>query len=172
MFPVELSAYLGEIDEGHLPPELSTQAVAAGAAHNDVRIRDLFERFLPPDKRIKRLGTVVQPKQILSLTGDSERGKQMFFTTDGVACRNCHRIGQQGKQLGPDLTEIGRKLNRKQLLESILEPSKQIDPKYVSYLVETKSGKVLTGLLVSKTDREVVLVDAQQKNRIALLPLR
>jgi putative heme-binding domain-containing protein len=48
-------------------------------------------------------------------------------------------------------------------LESILEPSKFVDPKYVTYLVETNDGKVLTGLLASKNDKEIVLKMAGDK---------
>jgi len=154
---------LRSMEKGHMPSEAATIAVKSGTGHESVSVRDLFERFLPSDQRIKRLGTIVHPQQILSLTGDPARGQQVFFTTSGVACKNCHRIGQEGKEVGPDLTAIGKKLDRHQLLESILQPSKRIDPKYVSYLVETSAGKVLTGLLVSRTKEEVVLKDAQQK---------
>ena len=61
------------------------------------------------------------------------------------------------------MTTIGQKYNRAQLLESILEPSKLIDPKYVTYLVETDDGRLLTGLLVKKDEKEVVLKDARNK---------
>ncbi len=126
-------------------------------------IRDLFERFLPAERRIQRLGSVVRPEQVLSLPGDPARGKQIFFATAGVSCKNCHRIQQDGTELGPELTAIGKKLTRAQLLESILEPSKLIDPKYVTYLAETDDGRILTGLLVTKDANEVVLKDAQDK---------
>lgn len=49
------------------------------------------------------------------------------------------------------------------MLESILEPSKLIEPKYVTHLVETDDGRIVTGLLLSKDDNEVVLKDAQDK---------
>jgi putative heme-binding domain-containing protein len=55
------------------------------------------------------------------------------------------------------LSQIAKKYTRAQILESILEPSKSIDPKYVAYLVETVDGRVQSGLLVEKTDKEVVL---------------
>ena len=59
--------------------------------------------------------------------------------------------------------QIAEKYNPAQLLESILEPSKRIDPKYVTYLAETNEGRLLTGLLVKKDAQEVVLKDAQNK---------
>ena len=62
-----------------------------------------------------------------------------------------------GNLVGPDLSDIGKKYSRAQILESILEPSKSIDPKYVTYLVETTDGKVHTGLLAEKNEREVIL---------------
>ena len=89
--------------------------------------------------------------------------KKIFFETGSVSCKNCHRIQKEGKEVGPELTAIGKKYTRAQLLESILEPSKLIDPKYVTYLAELEDGRLLTGLLLKKDDSEVVLKDAQDK---------
>ncbi len=151
------------VDDRTLSPPTVALAIDKAAQHNDVSVRDLFERFLPTDKRIKRLGSVVRPEQILALTGDSDRGRRVFFENAAVACKNCHRIQKEGKEIGPELTTIGKKLTRAQLLESILEPSKLIDPKYVTYLAEMDDGRLLTGLLISKDENEVVLKDAQDK---------
>ena len=50
------------------------------------------------------------------------------------------------------------------MLDSILQPSKKVDPKFRAYLVETVQGRVHTGLLVSKSDKAVVLRDATGKD--------
>ncbi|MBI2949202.1 MAG: dehydrogenase, partial [Verrucomicrobia bacterium] len=63
----------------------------------------------------------------------------------------------QGTAVGPDLSRIGQKLNRARILEAILEPSKDIDPQYAGYLLDTKSGESHSGVLVSKTDQKVIL---------------
>ncbi|MDP7014898.1 MAG: PQQ-dependent sugar dehydrogenase [Pirellulaceae bacterium] len=152
---------LREIDKKALPGSSSTLAVSTASAHQDIRIRDLFERFLPPEKRVKRLGSVVRPEQILALDGDQARGKAVFFATGGVQCKNCHKIQKEGKELGPDLTSIGKKYTAVQLLESILEPTKRIDPKFDTHLVETAEGRLLNGLLIKQTDDEIILKDAQ-----------
>lgn len=151
------------VDQSELPAPVTSFVVEKATRHSDVTIRDLFERFLPTEKRIKRLGSLVKAEQILALAGDSGRGKQVFFETSGVSCKNCHRIQKEGKEIGPELTTIGKKLTRVQLLESILEPSKLIEPKYVTYLAETDDGRIVTGLLLDKNDDEVVLKDAQDK---------
>jgi uncharacterized repeat protein (TIGR03806 family) len=152
---------LDRVDHGRLPPAAATLAIDKAANHSDVSIRDLFERFLPAEQRVKRLGSVVQPEQILALPGDAARGEKLFFSTSSVSCKNCHRIGKEGKDVGPELTEVGKKNDRAQLLESLLEPSKRIDPKYVTHLAETDDGRQVSGVLVKKSDREVVLKDAQ-----------
>jgi putative heme-binding domain-containing protein len=159
---------LRAVDAKRLTPAASALAIAKGTGHAVAVIRDLFERYLPASQRVKRLGTMVDAAQLLKLPGDAARGKRVFFYTEGVACRNCHRIGRDGVELGPDLTTIGKKYDRTQLLESILEPSKRLDPPYVTYLAETHDGRVLSGLLVERNEREVVLKDAQ--NKVVRLP--
>ena len=158
------------VDEKSLPEPVAAMVIERATQHDDANVRDLFERFLPPDRRIKRLGGVVQAGQILSLSGDLERGREVFFRTPGVQCKNCHRIQIEGEEVGPDLTKIGAKYDRAQMLDSILEPSKLIDPQYVTYLVETKQGRLLTGLLVKRDSNEVVLKDIQ--NKVTSVPVQ
>jgi putative heme-binding domain-containing protein len=154
---------LRSIDNGALRRQTAALVIGKATEHDNVSVRDLFERFLPVEKRTKRLGSIVQPGQILSLPGDVTRGEHVVFNTAGVQCKNCHRIGKNGHDVGPELTTIGQKYSRAQLLESMLWPSKLIDPKYVTYLVETNDGRLLTGLLVKRDEQEVVLKDAQNK---------
>ncbi len=137
--------------------------VARAMTSESPEIRDLFERFLPEEKRIKRLGSVVRPEQILALPGDAGRGRKLFFDVAGVQCKNCHRIENKGAEVGPDLDQIGKKYDRAQILDNILNPSRQIDPKYLTYLVETKRSQLHTGILVSKDAAKVVLKDANNK---------
>jgi putative heme-binding domain-containing protein len=151
------------MEKGALPAKVRDVVVAHAAESNAAEVRDLFERFLPEEKRVKRLGNVIRPETILALKGDSGRGRKLFFEASGVQCRNCHRIGGQGTEVGPDLDQIGKKYDRAAILDHILFPSKQIDEKYLAYLVETKQGRVYTGLLVSKDANKVVLKDATNK---------
>ena len=78
-------------------------------------------------------------------------------------CGSCHKIGTRGTPLGPDLSAIGKLRAREDLLESILEPSRRIEPKYAAYVVQTADGRSLTGLLVKRDANEVVLRDGQNK---------
>jgi putative heme-binding domain-containing protein len=143
--------------EKHVPDSVSSEVLAAAASSSDGQVRDLFERFLPDEQRVKRLGTIIRPEPILSLKGDTARGRELFLKSAELQCINCHRVGSTGSTLGPDLSEIGKKLTRAQILESILEPSKTIEPKYASYVLETSDGQIHTGVLAARNDREVVL---------------
>jgi putative heme-binding domain-containing protein len=133
------------------------QFARKGAAHPDPIIRDLFEQFLPPSERAERLGSVVDPAEILALSGDAARGRELFLRSAIVLCRNCHRAADAGTPLGPDLSMIGRQRTKEEILESILEPSRRVDPKYATWLLETKSGRVFTGLLLEQTAAHVAL---------------
>src|SRR5207245_2916429 len=127
-------------------------------------------RSWPEVARTDRAGNARKPEQLLAAPGQIERGRRLFFETSGVQCKTCHRIGGKGTEVGPDLDGIGKKYARAQILENILDPSKQIDPKYVTYLVETKRGQIFTGLLVSKDVGKVVLKDAPTKDHVASVP--
>ena len=80
-------------------------------------------------------------------------------STAAVATRSATRA----RPLGPDLSTIGKLRPREDLLESILEPSRRIEPKYAAYVVRTVDGRSLTGLLVKRDEKEVVLRDGQNK---------
>ncbi len=159
--PTDYALYLMRaIDRGAFSEQAKAAIIQAASQHPDPVIRELFERFLPSSRRTKRAGTSIAEDQILAIPGNAERGKDVFFNTAGVQCKNCHKIDGQGIEVGADLSKIGEKYSRRQILESILAPSKSIDPKYVSYVVETKEGRVIAGLLVKKDEFGVTIKDA------------
>ncbi len=143
--------------------ELRAEILVVAKTSDNAGVRDLFERFLPEGERVKRLGTAIQPERLLALKGDVAKGRDLFLKAGGLQCASCHKIQGTGSTLGPDLSGIGKKYSRAQILESILQPSKSIEPKYATYLVETQDGKVVSGLLASRTPKEVVLRTAQDK---------
>jgi putative heme-binding domain-containing protein len=130
-------------------------------------IRDLFETYEPPSQRRERLGTSIQPEKILALKGDAARGRAIFASPT-LQCSKCHRVGEGKETVGPELTKIGTKYKAAQILESILEPSKLIDPKFAAVILQTKSGDVLSGIVASKSETELVLRDAEKETKLAL----
>jgi putative heme-binding domain-containing protein len=96
--------------------------------------------------------------ELMRMPGDAAKGKQLFAST--ATCNKCHVVRGEGKEVGPNLSEIGSKLSKDALLVSILDPSAGISHNFETYVAATDDGKIISGLLVSKTDDEVVLRDA------------
>ena len=67
-------------------------------------------------------------------------------------------MGKEGEGVGPDLTDVAKKFDRRYILESILSPSKVISDQYRSTTVATVNGQVLNGLAVPQGDRIVLLL--------------
>jgi putative heme-binding domain-containing protein len=135
---------------------------AAGKLPNGP-IRDLFEGYLPSDEREERkLGSNPRPRSVLAKSGDPARGEKLF-RSQPVQCGRCHRIGDRGTPVGPDLSTIGKLRSREDLLNSLLERSRRIEPKYATYVAATTDGVLRTGVLVSRDEKALVLRDAEGK---------
>lgn len=83
-------------------------------------------------------------------------------------CASCHQLFGEGTKLGPDLTSANRK-DRDFLLISMVDPSSMIRKEYSSFIVETRDGRVLTGMATTRDDSSVTLVNA--KNEKTTIPL-
>jgi putative membrane-bound dehydrogenase-like protein len=131
--------------------------------YQDLRNKALLA-FPPPGK--------LDPKKLPAIAvlakrkGDAAKGKLLFAASvkSNLQCMKCHTVRGQGGQIGPDLSMIGKKASRENLLESILYPSKAIADQYVSWIIETKKGQAVTGLIVEETKDAVVLRDANGKD--------
>jgi putative membrane-bound dehydrogenase-like protein len=89
--------------------------------------------------------------------GNPAKGESLFAQTG--QCANCHMVNGKGKQVGPDLSEIGKKLSKEALYESILYPSAGISHNFETWIAETTKGEFIQGVMVSQTPAEVVLKD-------------
>jgi putative heme-binding domain-containing protein len=127
-------------------------------ASSDPNIAPLFERFLPPEKRRKVIGLTPDVPQLLSLSGDAKRGSAMLTPAGSLAtCLTCHFVNGTGRDFGPDLSKVGARLTKEQLLENLLHPSKQIAPGYAAYTAELADGTMQMGFAVKQTKGETVL---------------
>jgi putative membrane-bound dehydrogenase-like protein len=151
------------IDENQLSADLKQMIVAKAVAHPDSNIRVLYEKFIPEAERPQKLGKAIAAEDILSLAGDANRGRTIFDKSSAAQCKQCHAVQGFGGTLGPDLSNIGKKYERKTLLETILEPSKAIAPEFIPHLLETKRGQVLAGFLVERAADHVVIKDVKSQ---------
>lgn len=96
--------------------------------------------------------------------GDAARGRTLFRDREGLGCIKCHKVGGEGGEVGPDLGTIGSQLDRGQLAESVLLPSRSIREGYQSTTVATTDGRVLGGLVRSESGEAIVLRDAEGRD--------
>lgn len=90
--------------------------------------------------------------------GDAKNGKAAFVAGKG-ACMTCHKIGEIGRSIGPELTHIGRIRSKRDLLESILYPSESLARDFESFSVTMKDGAVHFGLIQRETSDTIYLTD-------------
>jgi putative heme-binding domain-containing protein len=131
---------------------------AALAKHPNPEIACYFERFLPHDQRLKTLGMNFDAKKLLAVKGDAKRGAELVSMTGKMAaCLACHIVNGTGRDFGPDLSKVGARLTREQILESMHQPSKTIAKGYETWMLTLKDGSVQTGFVVNPGDTAVTL---------------
>jgi len=87
--------------------------------------------------------------------GDAQRGRSVFERAD---CFKCHRYGKHGEVLGPDLTQISGRMQRKEILHAILFPSELVPDQFLTYSVVIVDGRTLTGIVGRSGSDEVVIL--------------
>jgi len=85
---------------------------------------------------------------------DFVQGKKMFAAS---ACYACHRFGNAGGMTGPDLTGAGGRYSPHDLLDQIINPSKEINEQFAPIVVTQKDGKTLTGVVVNLSGDNVTI---------------
>ncbi|MBX3415043.1 MAG: HEAT repeat domain-containing protein [Pirellulales bacterium] len=98
--------------------------------------------------------------------GDRDAGWRAFFGQGAGRCGDCHTVAGQGADVGPDLSGIATRMGRRRVLESILEPSREIAPRYVPWTIETTDGRTFTALSLgvpgSGPVEQLLLADGKQ----------
>ena len=101
----------------------------------------------------------------LTAQGNAAAGKQLFFKDLRTRCSTCHRVNQNGGQVGPNLSKIGGKFDRPHLIESLIQPSQQIVEGYRTLVVVLDDGTVVAGVVKSRDDHSMTLVEANSQLR-------
>jgi putative membrane-bound dehydrogenase-like protein len=139
-------ALLKEIREGRASaallrePTVADRLKSSGVKNVDQELQGLTANLSPTDDRVTKL---IAERRAGYLVGhyDAEAGRAVFAKS---ICASCHRIGEVGKTIGPALDGIGnRGLDR--LLEDSLDPSRNVDVAFRTWLIETDGGQVLSG---------------------------
>lgn len=98
--------------------------------------------------------------------GDAKRGESIFFDRTDVSCQRCHRVGERGGAVGPELTTIARDKDAAYLLKSIVDPNAVIAKGFETTILVLSDGRVVTGIVQEEDDDRITLVTAEAETKI------
>lgn len=117
--------------------------------------------FLELSEAIPGFSETLPPHAASLNGGDPIAGKIVFNQYLAAQCIACHRIGDKGSEVGPPLTQVGKK-DRKYILESLVVPQAKITPGYGMMTVTTKAGASIAGALLEENETSVTLILADK----------
>jgi putative heme-binding domain-containing protein len=95
---------------------------------------------------------------------DPQAGERIFFHAKIGACSKCHEYRGRGAKVGPELSTIGKSMTRERLLQSLVDPSREIAPQFTPWVLQCSDGTVKTGVYVGEeTDGTVRYSDNEGK---------
>ena len=96
--------------------------------------------------------------------GKPENGRALFADLKGLACIKCHAVGGQGGAVGPELSSVGAKYPRDELISAVLYPSAKISMGFEPIVVAASDGRILTGIVKSDTPEALEIEDAEARH--------
>jgi quinoprotein glucose dehydrogenase len=157
-----LLARLDQLIAGKVAPEIQLDVIEAAAARPEPEVRAKLRQYEGTKPKGDPLASY---REVLS-GGNAQRGRAIFTDKAETECVRCHKARTwnteiPGGEVGPELSGIGARQNRTYLLESIVDPNKQIAQGFESVVLATSDGKVITGVLRGEDDKAVRLITAE-----------
>jgi putative heme-binding domain-containing protein len=151
-------AVLDAVEQGtFLARHLDPGRVQGLLHHKNGAIQQRAEKLLGQAQPGRRQDVVDSYRSALQLSGDAARGRQLFQKT----CVACHRLEGVGNDVGPSLT-TAKNRGAEFILLNVLDPSREVNPQYVNYVLVTDDGRSMTGMITGETATTVTLLRAEK----------
>ncbi len=157
------SKFLQAIDQGRVnAKDVAADQLRVIALYHDRELDEMVRKHWgniqsgTPEEKLAEMRRL--SNDLRAGSGKLAQGRELF----GKHCASCHRLFDEGTPVGPDLTHANRK-DRDYLLVSIVDPSALIRKEYLSYNVQTRDGRFLTGLIAEQTPSSITLLDAKNE---------
>ena len=93
--------------------------------------------------------------------GDAAHGRALFESKG--QCLSCHRAGDKGSRMGPDLTDVATRRTVDELTKALLDPSPDVAAQYQLFRVVTRDGATVTGKLLNKDQFSIQMLDSKER---------
>jgi putative membrane-bound dehydrogenase-like protein len=110
-----------------------------------------------------RRAVIQSYRAALTKKGDAAAGREVYRKN----CITCHRIGDEGHEVGPNLASI-RSKSPEEILDQILDPNRLVEPQFFNYQILTTGGRVVEGMLDSASETSVTLRRAEAATETVL----
>jgi putative membrane-bound dehydrogenase-like protein len=162
--PAWITAFLDAVEKGKIKTgEIDPARISLLQASADPKLRERAEKLFAKAKLSKRADVVAAYQKALDLKGDTTRGKALFAKN----CSACHRLEGVGEQIGAELGAIKERGNATILL-AILDPNREVLPKFLAYRVVTDAGRIITGMITAETATSITLRRADATSETVL----
>ncbi|HEY7327443.1 MAG TPA: PVC-type heme-binding CxxCH protein [Gemmataceae bacterium] len=131
--------------------------------HRSADVRRRATKLFADTVNTDRQKVIDSYRSILTLSGDAKRGAEVFRKS----CAACHKLGDIGNAVGPDLATLGDK-STPAVLIAVLDPNRAVEARYVGYTATTKGGLTFTGVLAAETGNSITLVSTDGKQNVIL----
>ncbi len=154
--------------EGKLAGELQLDLLEAAAKRQEPNVKNLLSRHEASIGSAGPLG----PYSVALKGGNAAEGRKVFMEKPEASCIRCHKVNNEGAEVGPVLSAIGKRQTREYLLESIVDPNAKIAAGFETVIITLNDGSVHGGILKGETPTEVTLMqptgvaDKIQKDQI------
>jgi putative membrane-bound dehydrogenase-like protein len=148
-----VAAFLDAVEQGKINRgDVDPARIQALQTHADPWLRARAARLFAATKLARRQDVVAAYQKALRLRGDRARGKAVFQKV----CSACHQLEGVGTQIGADLNAI-RDQGTETILLNILDPNREVKPQFLSYVLTTDTGRVITGMITAETANSLTI---------------
>ena len=152
-----IAQLLGELVAGRIDPLLQLDLIELANQNEDPDLQSILKQF-----RDQHVAKGVMGEYVECLEGGDEKKGQNILTRNSAAqCLKCHAIRGYGGVAGPALDELGLRMSKEKILESLIDPSKEIAPGYGVATLTLEDETLISGIIKDESDTQIVITDSE-----------
>lgn len=158
------SALLDAVEKGTVArSQIDSTRQAVLKNHRDPKVRNRAAKLFSAATTATRQQAIDRYKAAVEKPGDAAKGREVFRRE----CASCHVAGNFGQNVGPSIASIGTK-TAQELLASVLDPNREVDPRYLNYTVTLADDRTTSGIITAESPTAITLKRADGEGETVL----